>query len=218
MSFLTLISAKIIKTRCITNLEPVGNYATRIVFSDGHSTGLYAWNYLLKLVGVEPAAGHELVHSVEELKMLVKESTEIGVVEDEESEMLHAIFDFGDRLVRQVMIPRTEIMAFEADLTLNESIEMAVKSTFTTFPVFDDVLDNVIGVVHIKDLLRAQLDPKQRNCLARDLIREALFIPETVRVAGVLQRFRALPDQMASGLYLCPCGSICRLLEWRELA
>lgn len=154
-------------------------------------------NFLLKLVGVEPASGHELVHSVEELKMLVTASTEVGVVESEESEMLHAVFDFGELFVRQVMIPRTEIVAIEADQTLNECIEIATKSTFTKFPVYDDVLDDVIGVVHIKDLLRAQLDPEQRNCMARSLVREALFIPETVHVRSVLQLFRARRQHIA---------------------
>lgn len=154
-------------------------------------------NFLLKLVGVKPASGHELVHSVEELKMLVTASTEWGVVETEESEMLHAVFDFGELLVRQVMIPRTEIMAFDADLTLNESIEIATNSTFTKFPVYDDVLDNIIGVVHIKDLLRAQLDPSPQNVKARSLIREALFIPETVHVRSVLQLFRARRQHIA---------------------
>jgi len=154
-------------------------------------------NRLLKLVGVEPASGHELVHSVEELKMLVTASTEGGVVENEESEMLHAIFDFGEMLVRQVMIPRTEILAIEADLTLDESIEISSESTFTKFPVYDDVLDNIIGIVHIKDLLRAQRDPEKQNCLARSLVREALFIPETVHVRSVLQLFRARRQHIA---------------------
>jgi CBS domain containing-hemolysin-like protein len=154
-------------------------------------------NFLLKFIGIEPASGHELVHSIEELKMLVTASTEVGVVETDEGEMLHAIFDFGELLVRQVMIPRTEIMGFEANLTLHESIEIAIKSTFTKFPVYDDVLDNIIGVVHIKDLLRAELDPNKKNYLARDLTREALFVPETVHVRSVLQLFRARRQHIA---------------------
>lgn len=154
-------------------------------------------NFLLKLVGVQPASGHELVHSVEELKMIVTASTVEGVVETEESEMLHAIFDFGELLVRRVMVPRTEIMAFEADQTLNESIEIATQSTFTKFPVYDDFLDNIIGVVHIKDLLRAQQDPEKVNCRARDIVREALFIPETVHVRSVLQLFRTRRQHIA---------------------
>jgi CBS domain containing-hemolysin-like protein len=154
-------------------------------------------NILLKLVGVNPASGHELVHSVEELKMLVTASAEGGVVENEESEILHAVFDFGELLVRQVMIPRTEIMAFEADLNLEQSIEIAANSTYTKFPVYDDVMDNIIGVVHIKDLLRAQSDPSKQDCRARSIVREALFVPETVHVRSVLQLFRARRQHIA---------------------
>ncbi len=147
-------------------------------------------NWLLKLFGVEPAAGHELVHSVEELKMIVSASAEVGVVKDEEREMLHAVFDFGELLVRQVMIPRTEILGFEADMNLDQSIEVATHSTFTKFPVYDDNLDDILGVVHIKDLLRAEHDPERKSCLARDLIREAYFVPENVPVRRVLKEFR----------------------------
>ncbi len=149
-----------------------------------------AGNFLLKLVGVKPASGHELVHSVEELKMLVTASTDEGVVESDESEMLHAVFEFGELFVRQVMIPRTEISAFEADMPLREAIDIAVHSSFTKFPVYDDDIDNIIGVVHIKDLLRAEQDPERQNCLARSLVREALFVPETVPVKAVLREFR----------------------------
>ncbi|MBC8509447.1 MAG: HlyC/CorC family transporter [Anaerolineales bacterium] len=154
-------------------------------------------NWLLKLVGVEPAAGHELVHSVEELKMIVSASAELGVVEAEERKMLHAVFDFGELLVRQVMIPRTEILGFEADMNLDESINVATLSTFTKFPVYDDNLDNILGVVHIKDLLRAEHDPDRKSFLARDLIREAYFVPENVPVRRVLKEFRARRQHIA---------------------
>ena len=147
-------------------------------------------NFLLKLVGVDPAAGHELVHSVEELKMIVSASAQEGVVASEESQMLHAIFDFGELLVRRVMIPRTEITAFEADIRLEEAIEIAVQSSFTKFPIYDDDLDNIIGIVHIKDLLRAERVPERANCKIRELAREAYFVPESVPVKAVLQQFR----------------------------
>ncbi|HBX70412.1 MAG TPA: hypothetical protein DEH25_13800 [Chloroflexi bacterium] len=154
-------------------------------------------NFLLKLVGVNPASGHELVHSVEELKMLVTASTEVGVMESEDGEMLHAVFDFGELLVRQVMIPRTEISAFEADMDLRQAIDIAVHSSFTKFPVYDDDLDNVLGVVHIKDLLRAEQDPKCKDCLVRSLVRETLYVPETVPVKAVLREFRARRQHIA---------------------
>ena len=147
-------------------------------------------NALLKLVGVDPAAGHELVHSVEELKMIVTASAQEGVVASEESEMLHAIFDFGELLVRRVMIPRTEITAFEADIYLEEAIDLAVRSAFTKFPIYDDDLDNIIGIVHIKDLLRAQQNKEPKECKIRTLARDAYFVPESVPVRTVLQQFR----------------------------
>ncbi len=148
-------------------------------------------NTLLKMIGVNPAAGHELAHSVEELKMIVTASAKEGVMESEEQEMLHAIFDFGELLVRRVMIPRTEISAFEADICLEEAIELAIHSSFTKFPIYDDDLDNIIGIVHIKDLLRAQQNKEGRECKIRALAREPYFVPESVPVRSVLQQFRA---------------------------
>ncbi|OQY26331.1 MAG: hypothetical protein B6I38_11515 [Anaerolineaceae bacterium 4572_5.1] len=147
-------------------------------------------NTLLKMIGVNPADAHELAHSVEELKMIVTASAEEGVVETEEQEMLHAIFDFGELLVRRVMIPRTEISAFEADIYLKEAIDIAIHSTFTKFPIYDDDLDNIIGIAHIKDLLRADQDPERKNCKVRSLAREAYFVPESVSVKAVLGQFR----------------------------
>ena len=146
---------------------------------------------LLKMIGVNPADGHEVAHSVEELKMIVAASAEVGVVETEERKMLHAIFDFGELLVRRVMIPRTEISAFEADIHLEEAIDIAIHSLFTKFPVYDDDLDNIIGIVHIKDLLRAAHNSEHSDCKVRSLVREAYFVPESVPVKSVLQQFRA---------------------------
>ncbi len=147
-------------------------------------------NALLRLVGVSPASGHELVHSVEELKMLVTASTEGGVVAPQESELLHAIFEFGDLLVRQVMIPRTEIIAVEADLPLAEIIPLITESTYTKFPVYDDDLDNLLGVIHAKDLLRTMQEEDWQHSTARSLVREAMYVPETLPVSTLLRQFR----------------------------
>ena len=147
-------------------------------------------NGLLRLVGVKPASGHELVHSVEELKMLVTASAEGGVVEADEREMLHAIFDMGELVVRKVMIPRTEIVAVEADMPLQDIIQLVSQSTYTKFPVYDDSLDQILGVVHIKDLLNVVQDPECNRCTARDFIREALFVPDTIPVSALLRQFR----------------------------
>lgn len=147
-------------------------------------------NALLRLVGVKPASGHELVHSVEELKMLVTASTKEGVVAEQESELLHAIFDFGDLLVRQVMIPRTEIIAVEADLPLTEILPLITESTYTKIPVYDDDLDNLLGIIHVKDLLRMMQEPDWQNSTVRSLVREPLYVPETLLVSALLRELR----------------------------
>jgi CBS domain containing-hemolysin-like protein len=149
-----------------------------------------AGNLLLRLVGVQPVSGHQLVHSVEELKMLVDASTEGGVVQAAESEMLHAVFDFRDMIVRQVMVPRTEVSAVEAETSLEEIIRLATESTYTKFPVYEESLDQVIGIVHVKDLLKAMQGPDCQDCTARNLMREPLFVPETLSVSALLLRFR----------------------------
>jgi CBS domain containing-hemolysin-like protein len=146
-------------------------------------------NALLRLVGVQPASGHQLVHSVEELKMLVTASAEGGVVAPQEKKLLHAIFEFGDLLVRQVMIPRTEITAVEADLPLAEIIPLISESTYTKFPVYDDDLDNLLGVIHIKDLLSTMQEAGWQNSTARSLVREAMYVPETLPVSTLLRQF-----------------------------
>jgi len=154
-------------------------------------------NLLLRLVGVKPASGHELVHSVEELKMLVDQSAEGGVMMAEESEMLHAIFDLGDLVVRQVMIPRTEMIAVEADTPLEEIIGLVTQSTYTKFPVYDDSLDQILGIVHVKDLLRALQSPDCKDCTARALMREPVFVPETISVRTLLGQFRTNRQHIA---------------------
>jgi CBS domain containing-hemolysin-like protein len=115
----------------------------------------------------------------------------------EESEMLHAIFDLGDLVVRQVMIPRTEMIAVEADILLEEIIGLVTQSTYTKFPVYDDSLDQILGIVHVKDLLRALQSPDCKDCTARSLMREPVFVPETISVRALLGQFRTNRQHIA---------------------
>jgi CBS domain containing-hemolysin-like protein len=147
-------------------------------------------NALLKLVGVKPATGHELVHSVAELKMLVTASTEGGVVEEDESEMLHAIFDFGELLVRQVMVPRTEILAVEAGMPLAEVTRLVTENSYTKLPVYEGDLDQILGILHVKDLLRMITQTSEGGGTARSLVRDTLYVPETLSVNQLLHQFR----------------------------
>lgn len=174
-----------------------------------------AGNALLRLVGVQPVSGHQMLHSVEELKMLVDASTEGGVVQEAESEMLHAVFDFGEMIVRQVMVPRTEVTAVEVDTTLEEIIRLATESTYTKFPVYEESLDQIIGIVHVKDLLKAMQSPDCQDCTARSLMREPLFVPETLPVSALLRRFR--DNRQHSAIVLDEFGGTAGLVTLEDL-
>ncbi len=154
-------------------------------------------NFLLNRLGIRSEEHKENVLSVEELRMMVAASTEQGVFQVDQGEMLQAIFDLGQQLVRQVMIPRTEMVAVEAETSFPEIIQLASESGYTKIPVYDNSLDQIVGIVHLKDLLPAMLSSERQNLSARMLAREALFVPETLTVRDLLNRFRIARQHIA---------------------
>jgi CBS domain containing-hemolysin-like protein len=143
-------------------------------------------NFLLRLLGMPPASGHEMVHSVEELRMLVDASGEQGVLEHTERDMLEAVFNFGDSTAREAMVPRTEMVALSAEASLDDLIQHAIKHPFTKFPIYESSLDHIIGIAHTKDLVRIQHD-QRRAATVRGLMREAMFVPDTIRLDELLR-------------------------------
>lgn len=152
---------------------------------------------ILRLFGLKMIGGHSLMYTVEDLKYILNESEEGGVIEPPEREMLESIFDLGDLLVRQMMIPRTEVVAFEADTPLEELIKMTSDLTYTKFPVYEDNLDQILGILHVKDLLKAMQQGDCQNCTARSLARESIYVPETISVTALLQKFRTNRQHIA---------------------
>jgi len=156
-----------------------------------------AGNALLRLLGIQPASGHEQVHSAAELRMLVDASHEGGVLETEEREMLDAIFDFGQLAARQVMIPRTEMICLPAMASLDQVAQLAADHALTKFPVYEGDLDHIIGIVHIKDLVRVMHAEAQEATTVRGIMRPALFVPESIRVDDLLVEFRRKKQHIA---------------------
>jgi putative hemolysin len=168
-----------------------------VVFKGFISLLDWATRSVLALVGLPPGSPHSSVYSLEELRQIVAGPEAEGVIEQPEREMLSAIFDFGELVVRQLAIPRTEIVAVEADAQLDEVVDLAIHSSATKFPVYEDNLDQVLGILHIRDVLAAMKDPEGHLRKARDLVREAIFVPETTSVNKLLQAFRARRQHMA---------------------
>jgi putative hemolysin len=150
----------------------------------------WATRHILALMGIKMIGEHSVVYTLDEIKQILDESEEEGVILPPEHEMLHAIFDLGELLVRQVMIPRTEIQAVEADTPVKELVQLATSSSYTKFPVYEDNLDQIIGILHVKDILRILNAPETAKYTARKMVREAIFVPETIPVSELLHRFR----------------------------
>lgn len=144
---------------------------------------------VVRSLGLRPPSGHSLVHSEEELKMLVTASQEAGVLEENEEQMLHRVFGFGDLTAGQVMVPRTEIVAIPADATLAAAIELAASAPHTSFPVFRKDLDDIVGIVHVKDLLRTVRGNSAGSALLA-VVRETLTVPETMKADDLLAEMR----------------------------
>jgi CBS domain containing-hemolysin-like protein len=153
-------------------------------------------NFLLRLIGVQVASEHRAHYSVQELKLLVEASEKIGVIENMEREMVHAVFDFGESTASEVMVPRTEMVAVDADAPLHELIHTAIKHTFSKFPVYEGDVDHILGIVHVKDLVRLQHSERQAATV-RGIVREALFVPDTIKLDILLQQFRLKRQHLA---------------------
>lgn len=144
---------------------------------------------VVNLLGMRAPGGHALVHSEEELKMLVTASQEAGVLEEQEEQMLHRVFDFADLTAGQVMLPRTELVALSADTSGEALVEQVSRAGHPTLPVFRGDLDNVIGILHAVDVLKAMTSGR-RDIDAAALAREALTVPETMAADDLLSALR----------------------------
>jgi len=150
-------------------------------------------NAILRWVGIR--ATDELdVHSEEELKMLVAVSTKKGVLQESERLIVGRAMEFADRMVRQVMVPRTEMIAVPDDMGVKELLAMARQHRFSRFPVFQEDLDHIIGIVHVKDLVGIDRDSR---ATAREVMRKVPVIPETMRLDQALAEFRRQRVQLA---------------------
>lgn len=149
-------------------------------------------NLLLKPFGGTASFTTPVVNE-EEIKILVDASEEQGVLESEETEMIHSILDFADTVVRKVMTPRIDLTAFDVNGSLDDLIALVNRSGHSRIPVYQGDLDNIVGIVHAKDLLGR---PTQRARI-RDVMRPAYFIPETKKVDDLLREFRRSRQQIA---------------------
>jgi CBS domain containing-hemolysin-like protein len=153
---------------------------------------------VLRLLRMQPIAGHQTVYTLDELKLLVRESQEGGALEPRQEEMLQKVFQFGERQVHEVMIPRPDVIGVEVDAGVEDLLGLFAEASHARFPVYQGDLDHIVGIVSIKDVLRALAEkPPKTDTPVGSLVRPAHFVPETVAVADLLAEMRASHNQMA---------------------
>jgi putative hemolysin len=152
--------------------------------------------FILKLLKVKEPPRHHFVHTEEELKMLVAASHEEGVIEEDEQEMLHSVFDFSNTLASEVMTPRTDMVCVQGDQTVKQFCDLALQHGLSRIPVYEEDMDSIFGMVHIRDGLRALVENKQ-NSKVRELARKVLIVPENKNVGDLLTEFKKTKTHMA---------------------
>jgi putative hemolysin len=126
---------------------------------------------------------------------MIREGAEQGVFDDTEKEFIHSVFDFADTYVREVMTPRTEIHALELQTSCAEALREMIESGFSRMPVYEEDLERITGIVHIKELLRAQ--EQGQTAQLRDFLHSAHFVPDSMQISHLLRDLQVRRAHMA---------------------
>lgn len=158
-----------------------------------------ATSAVVRMVGVEPLGEHQTIYTVDELKQLVEETQEHGELEPRETEMLHNVFEFDDKLVREVMIPRTEMIAIEQHTTVAEFLQTFNDYSHARYPIFGESVDNITGFLAIKDILRAMSEQgaKVLDRPVQTFSRQALFVPEAKHIGALFAEMKSQKTPLA---------------------
>ncbi|MFH0855760.1 MAG: hemolysin family protein [Candidatus Omnitrophota bacterium] len=151
-------------------------------------------NFLLKLFNLTPTKRSPLI-TEEELRLMIEVGKDEGVLSDEERKMLHRIFEFGDTKVKDVMVPKSKMVAVNINVTPEELLNIFVEEGHARLPVYKGAIDNVVGIIYARDLLYILRD--KGLFLLQDLVHEAHYIPENMRVNELLRKFQSDKIQIA---------------------
>ena len=170
---------------------------------------------LLRKFGFKLRAGQ--FSNEEELRDAVDKASQHGLVEESEREMIQSVFELGDTLVRELMVPRTDMVWIEGNKTLRQGLSLALRSGFTRIPVIDENLDNVIGIAYVKDLARRTHERRESEQTETvvEHIRKATFVPETKTAAELLKEMQR--DQIHMAVVIDEYGGTAGLITIEDI-
>jgi CBS domain containing-hemolysin-like protein len=152
-------------------------------------------NFILKMIGIKPLHGSE-IHSEEELKVIISESHEAGAIEETERALIQNVFEFDDRRVSNIQTLRKNISAIELSMNMKEAIDYAIQEGYSRYPVYEESLDNIKGVLYTKDMIKHLFNKPEEKSI-EPLLRKANFISESAKIKNVLKEFQQKHIQMA---------------------
>ncbi|TAL26056.1 MAG: HlyC/CorC family transporter [Nitrospirae bacterium] len=154
-------------------------------------------NLIIRILGGKQKSVSPFV-TEEEIKTMITIGEEEGTLEQEEKEMLHNVFEFGDKAVTEAMVPRTEIVSITEESTIDDALKLVSESGYSRYPVIKETIDNVIGILYVKDILIRMAEGKiETSSPITDLVREAYFIPENKMATELLDEMQKNKFQIA---------------------
>ena len=200
LSYFTLIFGELVPKRlAMKNCEKIAFATIGVIKGISVVTApfvkflTFSTNVVSKLFGV--SENDEETVTEEEIRMMVDVGEEKGTIDKEEKNMINNVFEFNDKVVSEIMVPRTKIFALDMDMTISEVIsELSEDLRYSRVPVYDENIDNIKGIVYIKDIL---LSNKNKSTKIRGLIKEAYFVPETKPVNELFSELRKTRKQIA---------------------
>jgi putative hemolysin len=154
-------------------------------------------NAVTRIFGIQPAPAGVVAHSEEDLKLIVAQAGESGVVEQAEQELLYKVFDFADKEAHEVMVPRPQVVAISVEVPPEECLAAVIDSPFTRYPAYRGSLDEIVGILHVRDLFSALYGRGIENVVIEELLRPPYLVPETKDLGALLAEFRQTKQHMA---------------------
>ncbi len=172
-------------------------------------------NIIVRLLGIPPADSAARLFTPEELEFIVEESSEGGLLDPDEQLFIENIFDLQERTVEQVMTPRTQVVGIPVDATEEIVMQRICETRKSRYPIYEEDLDHIIGILHIKDLARYQVGEQQERLDLRQLSRPITFIPETLLLSKMLVQFRQ--QQIQIGVVVDEYGGTSGIISIEDL-
>jgi CBS domain containing-hemolysin-like protein len=217
MTILLFIFAEVTpKTFAIQQTDRVGLMTAPILVLLTRLVGPFAKGLLRLANVIMPGKGLKQGPYIteQELRASAEVASEEGEIEDEEKDLIHSIFEFGDTIVREVMVPRPDIVAIEDDQALRDVQALVLEHGYSRVPVYHEDLDNVVGIIYAKDVLKA-LHQGKHDAPLNEIVRETHFIPETKKVAELLREMQR--DKFHIALVTDEYGSVSGLVTLEDL-